>query len=150
VAGLRPGYTSSTKSDHPVLVTVSGVYLSTARGDRQHRRSVRPSSSSSSNTYTAEGLAISTSDSSGSFNLAALIAMQSGARGRLRMRCDRARQHSSHPRRWTSPLMTPYVLPGCLAVMVTGWPDRAGSPRALAVVLRLIFGAPLVWMGVMA
>ncbi len=103
------------------------------------------------NPYTAEWLAISTSDSLGLIlNLAALMALVAGVRDGLRLRWVALFSIFLASASLTRPLMTPFVLPGMLAVIVAGWPDKRRTARALAVLLVSFFAPTLVWMGLMA
>lgn len=132
------------------LVTVSGLYLS-LRGLIGRISAGAAIIFFVFNPYTAEWLAISTSDSLGlMLNLAALLALVAGVRDGLRLRWIALFGLFFASASLTRPLMTPFVLPGLLAVLATGWPDRRRTARALAVLLASFFAPTLVWMGAMA
>lgn len=131
------------------LVTVSGLYLS-----------LRPLMGRLAacaiiiffvfNAYTAKWLAISTSDSLGLIlNLAAIIALIAGISDGLRLSWIAVFGVFLVAASLTRPLMTPYLLPGILAVVVTGWSDWRRTAQALAVLLASFFLPTLIWMGVM-
>ncbi|HEY0863396.1 MAG TPA: glycosyltransferase family 39 protein [Lacunisphaera sp.] len=102
------------------------------------------------NPYTAEWLAISTSDSLGlMLNLAAILALVAGVRDGLRLRWIALFGIFLACASLTRPLMTPFILPAMLAVVVTGWPAWRRTARALAVLLGAFFLPTLLWMGVM-
>jgi hypothetical protein len=102
------------------------------------------------NPYTAEWLAISTSDSLGLIlNLAAILALTAGVRDGLRLRWIALFGTCLACASLTRPLMTPFILPGILAVVATGWPAWRRTARALAVLLGAFFLPTLLWMGVM-
>lgn len=102
------------------------------------------------NPYTAEWLAISTSDSLGlMLNLAAILALVAGVRDGLRLRWIALFGIFFACASLTRPLMTPFILPGMLAVVATGWPAWRRTAQALAVLLGAFFLPTLLWMGVM-
>ncbi len=102
------------------------------------------------NPFTAEWLAISTSDALGLvLNLVALIALTAGVRDGLRLRWIAVFGIFLACASLTRPLMTPFIGPAALAVVAAGW--RAWRRTALA--LGVMFGAfilpTLAWMGFM-
>lgn len=102
------------------------------------------------NPYTAEWLAISTSDSLGLIlNLAAILALIAGVRDGLRLRWIALFGILLACASLTRPLMTPFILPAILAVVATGWRAWRPTIRALGVLLGAFFLPTLLWMGVM-
>jgi hypothetical protein len=103
------------------------------------------------NPYTAEWLAISTSDGLGLiFDLAALLALIAGVRGELRLGWIALFGFLLACGSLTRPLMTPFIVPAAIAVVSAAWGRWRSAVLALAA-LSGSFVAPLVaWMGFMA
>ncbi len=102
------------------------------------------------NSFTAEWLAVSTSDALGLIlNLAAIMALAAGVRDGLRLRWLALFSILLACASLTRPLMTPFLAPALLATVGAGWPDWRRTGRALAVLLGAFFLPTLLWMGVM-
>lgn len=150
VAVLGPNYPVF----HAILValflaTAGGVYIS-LRGVIGRLAAGAATVFLVFNPYTAEWLAASTSDSLGLIlNLAAITTLAAGVRDGLRLRWIALFGFFLASGSLTRPLMTPYLLPGVLAVVGAGWPDWRRTARALGVLLGAFFLPTLLWMGVM-
>ena len=103
------------------------------------------------NPFTAEWIAVSTSDGLGMIlNLAALLALIAGVRGQLKpgwiilfgllFSCGSL----------TRPLVTPFIVPAVIAVIAASWGKWRQAALGVSVMLVAFMVPTLAWMGVMA
>jgi 4-amino-4-deoxy-L-arabinose transferase-like glycosyltransferase len=131
------------------LGTVSGLYLS-LRGLIGRLAAGAALLFFVFNPYTAEWLAISTSDSLGLIlNLAALMALVAGVRDGLRLRWIALFSVFLACASLTRPLMTPFIVPAALAVVVTGWRAWRRTALTLGVMFAAFVLPTFAWMGFM-
>jgi|GEM_PF-2539899 len=103
------------------------------------------------NPFTAEWLAISTSDGLGLvLNLVALLALIAGVRGELQLRWIAMFGVFLACASLTRPLMTPFIVPAGLAVIAAAWGAWRKIATALGVMLAAFIVPTIAWMGFMA
>ncbi len=102
------------------------------------------------NPFTAEWLAISTSDALGLvLNLVAVMALAAGVRDGLRLRWIAVFGIFLACASLTRPLMTPFIVPAALAVVAAGWRAWRRTALALGVMGGAFILPTLAWMGFM-
>jgi hypothetical protein len=102
------------------------------------------------NPFTAEWLAISTSDALGLvLNLVAVMALAAGVRDGLRLRWIAVFGIFLSCASLTRPLMTPFIAPAALAVVAAGWREWRRTALALGVMFAAFILPTLAWMGFM-
>lgn len=102
------------------------------------------------NPFSAEWLAISTSDGLGMiFNLAALLALIAGVRRRLRPGWIALFGFLFACGSLTRPLLTPLIGPAVLTVLAAGWGRWRATVVALVIMLGTFIAPTVAWMGIM-
>ena len=103
------------------------------------------------NPFTAEWLAISTSDGLGlMLNLGALLALIAGVRDGLQLRWIAVFGIFLSCASLTRPLMTPFIAPAALTVIVASWGAWRKTAAALGVMLAAFIMPTAAWMTFMA
>lgn len=103
------------------------------------------------NPYTAEWLAISTSDALGLIlNLIALLAIIAATRREIRLRWVALFGFALACASLTRPLMTPFIVPAALVVVVAAWGAWRKATVALVILLASFIAPTVAWMSVMA
>lgn len=132
------------------LATTAGVYLS-LRAAIGRLAAAAAALFFVFNPFTAEWLAISTSDALGLvLNLVALLALVAGVAGRLRLRWIAVFGIFFASASLTRPLMTPFIAAAGLAIVAAGWGDWRKLGTALVVLAAAFVLPTLSWMGFMA
>lgn len=102
------------------------------------------------NPYTAEWLAISTSDALGLvLNLSGLLALIAGVRGPVRLGWVALFGILVSCASLTRPLMTPFIAPAALAAVIAAWGDWRRVAKVLGVMLGAFVLPTLAWMAFM-
>ena len=103
------------------------------------------------NPFTAEWIAVSTSDGLGMIlNLAALLALVAGVRGRLRLGWIALFGVLFSCGSLTRPLMTLFIVPAALAVLAVAWRQWRSAALGLGVMLVAFLAPTVAWMSLMA
>ena len=103
------------------------------------------------NPFTAEWLAISTSDGLGLvLNLVALLALVAGVRDGLQLRWITVFGFFLSCASLTRPLMTPFIVPAALTVVLATWGTWRKTAAALGVMLAAFILPTVAWMTFMA
>jgi len=103
------------------------------------------------NPYTAEWLAISTSDGLGFVcNLLALLCLIEGVRDKLRFRWIIGFGILFSCASLTRPLMTPFLAPAALVVVIAAWQDWRKIATGLGLMLGAFMLPTIAWMAFMA
>lgn len=132
------------------LVTASGLYVS-LRGLIGRISSAAAVMFFVFNPFTAEWLAISTSDGLGLvFNLLALLALVAGVRGELQLRWIAVFGLFLCCASLTRPLMTPFIAPAALTLIIAAWGAWRKIAIALGVMLAAFILPTVAWMTFMA
>jgi hypothetical protein len=103
------------------------------------------------NPYTAEWIAVSTSDGLGMIlNLSALLALLAGIRGRLRLGYIALFGVLFSCGSLTRPLMTPFIVAAAIAVIAASWGKWRRAALGIGVMLAAFLAPTLAWMSLMA
>ena len=103
------------------------------------------------NPFTAEWIAVSTSDGLGMIlSVAALLALVAGVRGRLRLGWIALFGVLFSCASLTRPLMTPFIVPAALAVFASAWGKWRQAALGLGVMLVAFLAPTVAWMSLMA
>jgi hypothetical protein len=103
------------------------------------------------NPFTAEWIAVSTSDGLGLIlNLAALLALIAGVRTRLKLGWIALFGLLFSCGSLTRPLLTPFILPAVIVVLAAAWGKWRAAGLGIGVMLAAFIAPTLAWMSLMA